>query len=143
MSTSSFGALLRGRRLSLGWTQSKLANAIGVQPNYIVYLEKGSRRPSDKTVSRLADALELDRSELYLAANPQIRDFLRFDEDRVVARDNLSVGLTALRDDTETRTRLEITDAEIAMCAGVHVNGHATDAEQYATFIQMARYIFK
>ena len=143
MSTSSFGTLLRGRRLSLGWTQSKLAQAIGVQPNYIVYLEKGSRRPSDKTVSRLAEALELDRGELYLAANPQIRDFLRFDEDRVVARDTLPTGLKALRDDAATRARLGITDDEIAMCAGVHVNGHATEPEQYATFIQMARYIFK
>jgi len=123
-------------------TQSELAKRIGVQPNYIVYLEKGERKPSDRTVVKIADALDLNRGEIYLAANPQVRQFLNVDDGNTVVRDALPGGLRRLSADEELRARLDITDDEIAAVAGVRFNGRVTTAEQYLTLILVMRDIF-
>ncbi|MCA9561152.1 MAG: helix-turn-helix transcriptional regulator [Myxococcales bacterium] len=138
----TFGDIVLRRRKELKLTQSELAGRIGCQPNYIVYLEKGERRPSDRTVRKVADALGVDRGELYLAANPQVREFLHVDDDNTVLRDELPDGLAALTEDGDLRAALHITDEEIDVVSGVRLEGRVTTARQYASLILMMRYVF-
>lgn len=70
----TFGSVLRRRRHQLGQTQAQVAKKVGCRPNYIGYLESGARRPSQKLVFKLAKALDLDSQELFLLANPDVRD---------------------------------------------------------------------
>jgi transcriptional regulator with XRE-family HTH domain len=140
--TETFGSMVLRRRKELGLTQSDVAQRVGVQPNYIVYLEKGERRPSDRTVLRMADALGIDRGDLYLAANPDLREFLSINDGNEVQLAEMSGGLRALTDDQELRGRLAITDAEIETVSGLRLRGRVTTPAQYAALILSVRYIF-
>ncbi len=138
----TFGDILFRRRKELAMTQSQVAQRIGVQPNYIVYLEKGERKPSDKTVRKVADALGIDKSDLYLSANPQVREFLQVNEHNQVDREQMPDGLLELAADEELRGTMEITDEEIEMVGRVRLNGRVTTADQYMTLILTLRYVF-
>lgn len=72
-SSHSFGEVIRERRRQLDLTQEEVARRIKTSIPYIGHLEANKRRPSDATVSRLADALGLERSELFFLANPEAR----------------------------------------------------------------------
>jgi tetratricopeptide (TPR) repeat protein/transcriptional regulator with XRE-family HTH domain len=66
-----FGPLLRRRRQAAGLTQEELAEAAGVSVRSVSDLERGTRRPYQRTIRRLADALDLataDRDELTRAS---------------------------------------------------------------------------
>lgn len=139
---ATFGELLLRRRRELKLTQSQLAARIGCQPNYIVYLEKGERRPSDRTIRNVAEATGLDKADLYLAANPQVREFLTLDEDRALVREQLPEGLDALAADGRVRSVHSITDEEIDLLSSLRMNGRATTAEQYLTLVLTMRYVF-
>lgn len=141
-SDETFGSMVLRRRKELSMTQSELAQKVGVQPNYIVYLEKGERKPSDRTVLKMADALGIDRADLYLAANPELRDFLKISDDNAVQLAELPSGLRDLSADAALRERLKITDAEIETVAGVRMRGRVTTAEQYVALILNMRWIF-
>lgn len=52
------------RREVLGISQEELAHRAGLHRTYISDIERGARNPSLKTLSRLADALELSTSDL-------------------------------------------------------------------------------
>lgn len=52
------------RREVLGVSQEELAHRAGLHRTYISDIERGARNPSLKTLSRLADALEISTSEL-------------------------------------------------------------------------------
>lgn len=138
----TFGEILFRRRKELGLTQSQLAQRIGVQPNYIVYLEKGERKPSDRTVKKIAEALGMDKGDLYLAANPQVREFLVINDRNEVERDELPDGLRELVDDRALCERLAVTDDEVATAAGLRLRGRVTTAEQYLTLILLLRRLF-
>lgn len=70
----TFGGVLRQRRHVLGMTQANVAKMVGCRSNYIGYLESGARHPSQKLVFRLAKALDLDQQEMFLLANPAVRE---------------------------------------------------------------------
>lgn len=55
-----FAALLRERRLCLGWSQDELAERSGVSARSISALEAGRRHPRMSSVVQLADALGVD-----------------------------------------------------------------------------------
>lgn len=76
MAEKSFGRVIEDRRHELGLTQEMVAKKVGVKANYIGYLERGMRHPSQKVVERLSGALKLDSQELYLLANPRVRSLL-------------------------------------------------------------------
>jgi len=76
MAERSFGRAIEDRRRELGFTQEMVAKKVGVKANYIGYLERGMRHPSQKVVERLSSALKLDPQELYLSANPRVRALL-------------------------------------------------------------------
>jgi len=76
MAEKNFGRVIEDRRRELGLTQEMVAKKVGVKANYIGYLERGMRHPSQKVVERLSNALKLDPQELYLSANPRVRVLL-------------------------------------------------------------------
>ena len=76
MADKSFGRVVEDRRRELGLTQEMVAKKVGVKANYIGYLERGMRHPSQKVVERLSNALKVDSQELYLLANPRVRALL-------------------------------------------------------------------
>ena len=76
MADKIFGRVIEDRRHGLGLTQEMVAKKVGVKANYIGYLERGMRHPSQKVVERLSGALKLDSQELYLLANPRVRSLL-------------------------------------------------------------------
>lgn len=76
MAEKNFGRLIEDRRHELGLTQEMVAKKVGVKANYIGYLERGMRHPSQKVVERLSGALKLDSQDLYLLANPRVRSLL-------------------------------------------------------------------
>lgn len=51
---SDIAVNIRNRREDLGWTQSDLARAVGVDHSYISRLEAGERIPSVSMLARLA-----------------------------------------------------------------------------------------
>ncbi len=76
MAEKSFGRIIEERRHSLNLTQEMVAKKVNVKANYIGYLERGMRHPSQKVVEKLSGALKLDSQELYLLANPKVRTLL-------------------------------------------------------------------
>ncbi len=73
----TFGEAIRERRRQLDLTQEEVARRIKSSIPYIGHLEANKRRPSDGTITRLADVLGLDRSELFFLANPQAKALLQ------------------------------------------------------------------
>jgi transcriptional regulator with XRE-family HTH domain len=71
-----FGKYLKERREAWGFTQRSLGQKVGVEGAHIAFLESGRRRPSLKLLSRLADALEVDRQEILLLARPEAKELV-------------------------------------------------------------------
>lgn len=66
----NFGEVIRSKRRELDLTQDEIAARIKISTPYIGHLESGKRHPSDKIVTKLAEALGLDNRELFFLANP-------------------------------------------------------------------------
>ena len=77
MAEKSFGRVIEDRRRELSLTQEIVAKKVGVKANYIGYLERSMRHPSQKVVEKLSTALKLNAQDLYLLANPKVRSLLR------------------------------------------------------------------
>jgi transcriptional regulator with XRE-family HTH domain len=78
---TAFADCIRSRRRALDLTQDDIASRIGTTTPYIGHLESGKRHPSERIVIKLADALGIDRAELFLLANPQTQAIItRSDE---------------------------------------------------------------
>ena len=112
MADKSFGRIIEERRHSLGLTQEMVAKKVNVKANYIGYLERGMRHPSQKVVEKLSGALKLDSQELYLLANPKVRTLLG--KPKAAAG---SSGLQQLLRDAAQLRQLGITNAERAALA--------------------------
>ena len=59
-----FGHLLKGLREKRGVSQSKLAERAEFDHSYVSRLESGARMPTRDAVERLAEALNLEQSQL-------------------------------------------------------------------------------
>jgi transcriptional regulator with XRE-family HTH domain len=77
---NTLGQVIRERRRRLGLTQQEVAEKVGTSVIYIGLLETGKRRPSAGVVARLAEALALDRSELFFLSNPGARTIVNGDK---------------------------------------------------------------
>ena len=60
----AFGAELTRLRLDRGWSQQKLADALGYTERYIGQLERGKKSPSLRAVMCLAKVLRTPASEI-------------------------------------------------------------------------------
>lgn len=108
MADKSFGRIIEERRHSLGLTQEMVAKKVNVKANYIGYLERGMRHPSQKVVEKLSGALKLDSQELYLLANPKVRTLLG----KPKAAAASASGLQQLLRDTSQIRQLSMSNAE-------------------------------
>ena len=52
------------KRGALGLSQEAFSELTGHHPNYIGFLERGERSPNVETLQRVAEALELNASDL-------------------------------------------------------------------------------
>lgn len=57
MTKKSFQLRLRKSRENLGWTQTELAQAAGLNASQISHFESGQRRPSFDNIGNIANAL--------------------------------------------------------------------------------------
>ena len=60
-----FGRNLREARKARGFSQEGFAHAVDLDRTYIGGIERGERNPGLKVIVRIADALDLDVSELF------------------------------------------------------------------------------
>ncbi len=59
-----FSHYIRQRRLDLDKTQKQVAEVLGTTPDFVTLVEAGERRIDLDRVPLLADALEVDRTDL-------------------------------------------------------------------------------
>jgi transcriptional regulator with XRE-family HTH domain len=64
----AFGAELTRLRLDKGWSQQKLADALGYTERYIGQLERGVKSPTLRTVADLAEVFSTKPSIMLKAA---------------------------------------------------------------------------
>lgn len=61
-----FGKNVKYYRFRNGYTQEQLAEKMDVTPNYISRLERGMHNPPFITISKVADALDVEPYELFI-----------------------------------------------------------------------------
>lgn len=59
------GAVIRDKRKALGYSQEEFANQCGVHRTYMGAIERGERNISLLNIVRIANALEMQPSELF------------------------------------------------------------------------------
>ncbi len=62
---AAFGANLRAARATRGLSQEALADAAGLHRTYVGGVERGERNPSLLNIVALAEALDLEPSDLF------------------------------------------------------------------------------
>jgi transcriptional regulator with XRE-family HTH domain len=68
--------VIKEARLAQGFSQRQLAEEIGVKGSHIAYIESGSRHPSLRLLSSIADVLGLEKSSLFVLLHPDARQFV-------------------------------------------------------------------
>ena len=141
--TSTFGSIVYRRRKALNMTQETLAEKVGVRATYIGYLERDKRHASPRITGLLADHLGLNRSYLFLASNPEIKEFLSINEDTYeLAEPVLPQSLLEFKGDEALQSAHGITDAELEMVEKLAFLGEPRDKMDYVLLVQMIRRIF-
>lgn len=64
-----FGTLVAAHRKSRGMTQAQLADAARLSPTMIVRIEGGSTGARFPSIERIAEALEIDPSDLFVVGS--------------------------------------------------------------------------
>lgn len=62
--TRVFGERVRARRQELGWSQERLAEAVGLHWTFVGQVERGQRNISLRNILKLAAGLQVDPGEL-------------------------------------------------------------------------------
>lgn len=81
--SESFARRLKTERETKGWTQSFLANLIGVSNGTISGYERNYREPDIETITKLADAFEVSVDFLLGKTNLRTSDMLHIAESKV------------------------------------------------------------
>lgn len=55
----SLGRRIRQKRIALHWTQSQLAQAVGLSVSFLGHIERGSRKASLETIVDICNALDI------------------------------------------------------------------------------------
>lgn len=71
----AFGAAVRRRREEMGVSQEALGYKAGLHRTYVSDIERGARNPTVKVIWRLANALEVEPSDLFETAQRLIEDY--------------------------------------------------------------------
>jgi transcriptional regulator with XRE-family HTH domain len=128
-----FASLVRDRRRELNIKQKDIATNIGVSASYISNLEAGRRRPSQKTLMRLAGVLGLDTHDLALSTNRYIARRLRDSASKAS-----SPGWDILNDDA-FRAEHGISKEEIQTLSKVAAMGEVREAQDVIFILGIIR----
>lgn len=71
----NFGARLKELRVQKGYTQEKISEQIGIQPENYSRIENGFSFPKPENLAKLSDALQCEIAELF-----QFNNFDNYDE---------------------------------------------------------------
>ena len=134
MARRSFGEAVYERRRQLGMTQEEVAKKVKVEANYIGYLERGLRHPSNKVLAKLADILDLNKEEIYFLANPSVRDFL----EKPLVASQVSAW-QAFAKDKGLRRRYSITPREMKVLSQVSTLGPVRSIRDMLFVLQAIR----
>ena len=132
--TRSFGEVIRERRRQLDLTQQEVADRISASIPYIGHLEASKRRPSDTTVSKLADVLGLDRGELFFLANPEAKALLE--------QTKATAGASAweeFKKDERMRQAYGVNGQEMEMLSQVALMGEVRSARDFVYILNTIR----
>ena len=66
---SQLGQRIRDRRKTLSFTQEELAEKAGIGGSYLSMIERGQRMPHLETLVRIAAALSVSLSQLFIEAH--------------------------------------------------------------------------
>jgi transcriptional regulator with XRE-family HTH domain len=132
--TRSFGEVIRERRRQLDLTQEAVAEAIGTSIPFVGHLEANKRRPSDATVTKLADVLGLERSELFFLANPETKALLQ--QDKSAARS----AWEEFKQDERMLAAQGVTGQELEMLSQVALMGEVRSPRDFIYILQTVRH---
>ncbi len=133
-----FAALVHDRRRELRLTQDEVARHIGVHPNYVGYLEKGSRKPSAATLESLCALLNLDRRKILVSLHPRFKDVAIHAVDGPAGQ-AYSTPLETLRRDRALRRRYRVSEQDLRNLARLDVFGEVHDVSDYLRFLNLMR----
>lgn len=68
---STYGHVVKEKRLELGLTQKTLAGRLGIEASHIAQIESGRRRPSLALIERIGEVLRLDPIQLFHLVHPE------------------------------------------------------------------------
>ena len=130
----SFGEVIRRRRRQLNLTQEEVARRIKTSVPYIAHLEVGKRHPSERVVIKLADALGLDRVELFFLANPGA--------EAIVSQAPVAEGTSAwerFSSDSNLRKVYKITDQELEILSKLALMGDVRSSRDFIFVLNTIR----
>ena len=133
-SINAFAQHIRSRRRALDLTQEEIARRIGTTTPYVGHLEAGKRHPSEKVVIQLADALGLDRGELFLLANPQAEAILAQPPES-----SKESAWEEFRKDKRLHRIHNITPEELALLSRVEMMGRVRSSRDFLFIINTIR----
>ena len=131
----TFGEVVRRRRRELDLTQGELAQTIETSTPYVGLLESDQRHPSDAIVSKLADALGLDRGELFFLANPDTRELLKTE----VQAESSASAWEQFRADQKLHRLHGVTSEEMGMLQRVALLGEIGSARDFVYILNTVR----
>ncbi len=131
----TFGEVIRRRRRELDLTQGELAQTIETSTPYVGLLESDQRHPSDAIVSKLADALGLDRGELFFLANPDTRELLKTE----VQTEDSASAWEQFRADQKLHRLHGVTSEEMGMLQRVALMGEIGSARDFVYILNTVR----
>jgi len=120
----------------LDLTQDEVASRIKISVPYVGHLESGKRHPSDKIISRLAQALGLEYRELFFLANPQAKALLSANP----AEAGEGSVWEAFRTNDHVRRIHNISNGEMEMLSHVALLGELQSARDLIYILNMVRH---
>jgi len=130
--------MVRHRRQTLNLTQSQLAQKLGVKGSHVAYLETARRRPSLALIKRLADILELDRSQLFLLAHPEAESLLP-GTDHTVHREDPVKAWQRFVNARDLHVRYDITRREIQALKQLSLLGYVLTELEFLAVLTLIR----
>ncbi len=140
------GREIRQRREAKGWSQAKLAGASDMGVSGISQIETGARNPSVVTLSKIAEALELEIADLFPKAQARLPlDAWRPPDALTPQRRALRFEVMYHADDATRRAALRSAAAEeleayVAELASIRDRREGEIAEAQTSPLQLFRY---
>lgn len=141
-SKTKFGNYIRQRRIELNLTQAEVAKNLKTSQNFITYLEKDLRKPTDDMLKKLSKILLLPIDQLYTQAHPELSHFLDIKDDGQYQR-KVSPILEELKNDNKLRKQYEITNEEINELSSIKLRGEIKTKEDYLFLLMSIRQVMK